>query len=360
MSIPFRTLAVATLAVALVFACYTGPSIEGAPGGVGGGGGSVAPSGCSATLASIQEKVFLAKCASAGCHGASKPASGLDLISAGVEARLVGVPSTCADHLLVAPGNPDASLLVDKLVSAEPTCGGDRMPVDGVLDEADVACVKTWIASLPADAGGGVDAGPTVNCGVGETACGSTCKLTATDPANCGACGNVCSGAAKFCVNGACSASCPLTDCSGACVDTQTDAANCGGCGKACTGGKVCVAGACSCGTSSTTLASIQAATFTPSCTGAGCHSKVGQKAPAEGLDLSSAALAYQTMVGKASSTCAGRTRVVAGDVAASYLMNKLTGVSMCNGSKMPKGAGLSAAEIDAVRNWICSGAKPN
>jgi hypothetical protein len=228
------------------------------------------------------------------------------------------------------------------------------MPPDGVLDPGDIACITSWISSLPP---GAVDAGSTVTCGVDETACGSVCAKTKSDPNNCGACGNVCGAAAKFCVNGACSATCSLTDCGGACVDTTIDANNCGSCGNKCTGGKVCVSNACSCGTTVAKLSAIQAATFGPSCTGGGCHSKVGMKPPAEGLDLSSAALSFQSLVGKPSSTCGGKTRVVPGDVANSYLMNKLTGIGMCTGSKMPKGAGLAATEIDAARNWICNGA---
>lgn len=205
--------------------------------------------------------------------------------------------------------------------------------------------------------GGDVDAGAAVACGLDETACGTECRKTTTDPANCGACGNACTGAAKFCVDGACTATCALTECSGVCVDTKTDESNCGACGNACSGGKVCVGGVCSCGTTPVTLSQIQAATFTPSCTGSGCHSKVGQRSPAEGVDLSTAALSHQTLVGKASS-CGGKALVAPGDIAASYLMNKLTGLDMCSGSRMPKGAGLPDAEIDGVRNWICNGAR--
>jgi hypothetical protein len=232
------------------------------------------------------------------------------------------------------------------------------MPPDGALDSRDIACITNWISALPP---GGVDAGSPVTCGVDETVCGAACAKTKSDPNNCGSCGNVCGAAAKFCVNGACSGTCPLTDCGGgACVDTKIDANHCGSCVNQCSGGKVCVNSACSCGTTVATLSAIQAATFTPSCTGGGCHSKVGIKAPAEGLDLSSTTLSFQSLVGKSSSTCGGKTRVVPADVPNSYLMNKLTGIGMCSGSKMPKGPGLTAAEIDSVRSWICNGALNN
>jgi hypothetical protein len=38
--------------------------------------------------------------------------------------------------------------------------------------------------------------------------------------------------------------------------------------------------------------------------------------------------------------------------------MNKITGVGMCSGSKMPKGASLTTTQIDGIRNWICNGAQ--
>ncbi len=325
----------------------------------GGTSGGPAPtSGCTTTIASIQEKIFAPTCGVSGCHSGSRPASGLDLASPGVEGRLVGVPSSCPDKPLVSPGNAQASALVDKLTNASPACGGDQMPPGSPLGQGDITCITGWISSLTPGTGGGIDAGPSITCGTDETPCGATCVKTKTDANNCGGCGTVCSGAAKFCVDGACSSTCPTTECSGACVDTKTDSENCGGCGNTCTGGKVCVNGACSCGSTPVTLSQLQAATFTPSCTGGGCHSKVGKKEAAEGLDLSSAALAFQTLVGKTSSSCGGKTRVVPSDVANSYLVNKLTGVGLCNGSKMPKGAALAAVEIDNVRNWICNGAK--
>jgi hypothetical protein len=75
---------------------------------------------------------------------------------------------------------------------------------------------------------------------------------------------------------------------------------------------------------------------------------------PAEGLDLSSASALQADLVDVASSQCTGRRRVLPGDPAQSYLINKLTGVGMCAGSQMPKGKpALSAADIDTVRAWI-------
>jgi len=72
-----------------------------------------------------------------------------------------------------------------------------------------------------------------------------------SSPANCGACGKVCS-SGESCVDGKCSSGCapPLTDCgSGVCADLTSSLKNCGGCGTACTAGSgsiaACVGGTC-------------------------------------------------------------------------------------------------------------------
>ena len=82
--------------------------------------------------------------------------------------------------------------------------------------------------------------------------CNDRCTSLATDPANCGACGHSCA-AGESCNGGACS--CDATACSGAswegkrsagtvcdnaCVDLASDPANCGACGNACAAGLVC------------------------------------------------------------------------------------------------------------------------
>jgi choice-of-anchor A domain-containing protein len=79
--------------------------------------------------------------------------------------------------------------------------------------------------------------------GCAATTCGGACVETATDAANCGACGNACA-SGSTCSGGICSA-CDGTLCGGSCVATATDAANCGACGNACAAGSTCSAGAC-------------------------------------------------------------------------------------------------------------------
>jgi len=80
-------------------------------------------------------------------------------------------------------------------------------------------------------------------CATGQTACASGCADLQTDAANCGACGTAC-GMGGTCRMGACMSTrmmCPAgqTDCTPTapaptCVDTATNAANCGACGTAC------------------------------------------------------------------------------------------------------------------------------
>jgi hypothetical protein len=104
---------------------------------------------------------------------------------------------------------------------------------------------------------GGSDA-QTVTCAPPQTMCGSTCTTTATDPANCGACGAVCSAinGATACVAG----SCRITTCLAGFADCDGLAANgcetnvgssvtsCGACGRTCVtanGVPACTAGTC-------------------------------------------------------------------------------------------------------------------
>ena len=80
-------------------------------------------------------------------------------------------------------------------------------------------------------------------CGLPSAICGGTCRDLTSDPANCGACGTVCTGANTSCSRGRCvrTGTCDpgLFYCATpnhTCVDLQSDPANCGACNRACTG----------------------------------------------------------------------------------------------------------------------------
>lgn len=156
-------------------------------------------------------------------------------------------------------------------------------------------------------------------------------------------------------------------------VDVTTSALHCGACGNTCGGGQTCVAGTCECSTGG------EAVSFTAdiaplleeSCATNGCHVESGGgnpsgKPPGAGpgdvtsdLVLSSAG-AYASLVGVPSG-CGDAAFVEPGDVSSSYLMNKLTGIGLCGGTKMPKGgAPFTQAQLDLVGSWICAGAQNN
>jgi hypothetical protein len=60
---------------------------------------------------------------------------------------LVGVPSREAPDLVrVAPGDPDASYLLQKLTSATPR-DGERMPPDQPLASNKIEAIRAWIAA---------------------------------------------------------------------------------------------------------------------------------------------------------------------------------------------------------------------
>ena len=116
----------------------------------------------SAGLVSCDERVqniFSTICSTAGCHSSTEPAQGLDLQSPDVTSRLVGVEPTgpgCTG-VLVTAGDPDQSLLYQKLTGAPPC--GIPMPFGGKpLSSRDLGCVKSWIIGLGAGDGGTSDA----------------------------------------------------------------------------------------------------------------------------------------------------------------------------------------------------------
>lgn len=78
---------------------------------------------------------------------ATDDAEGLDLTSGAGYAHLVGVASSqCANRLLVSPGAPAESYLLDKLLGQN-ICSGSQMPKAGSLPAADIEAVTSWICS---------------------------------------------------------------------------------------------------------------------------------------------------------------------------------------------------------------------
>jgi hypothetical protein len=95
--------------------------------------------------------IFQNRCGGGNCHRAPPFAAGLDLTDANAFASLVGVSSTQDGRFLrVKPADADSSLLLLKLLPGPPV--GARMPLTGgPLSSADIATIRTWIDSLPAE-----------------------------------------------------------------------------------------------------------------------------------------------------------------------------------------------------------------
>jgi len=105
----------------------------------------------------VQRDLLVPRCARSGCHVPEEPASGIDYLSGGLAARLVGRESiTCDGRLVIDPAHPEESYLLERL-SEEPRCGDSPvapMPLDGrePLSEHERDCVARWVRSLAAPA----------------------------------------------------------------------------------------------------------------------------------------------------------------------------------------------------------------
>lgn len=117
--------------------CPTGAACE---------GGACACPGPAVSYAADIEPMLVADCTSMGCHGAPVPQEGLDLRAGHGYDELVGVAaSQCGDLLLVEPGQPDTSYLLDKLLGVD-QCFGTRMPKAApAYSAAQLDLVTAWI-----------------------------------------------------------------------------------------------------------------------------------------------------------------------------------------------------------------------
>lgn len=94
------------------------------------------------------EQIFSTRCGD--CHGSDEPMAGLDLVSAGVSDRLVGVQSAsaCDGRTLIDPMSTN-HLLLTKLDGSF-DCGA-AMPLGPTkLSYTDVECVRRWIDEVVA------------------------------------------------------------------------------------------------------------------------------------------------------------------------------------------------------------------
>jgi len=98
-------------------------------------------------LSAIQAKIFTPNCASfSSCHGGASPQEGMSL-QAPAAGALIGVASNEVPTLMrVAPGDPGASYLLQKLERAMPSVGV-RMPPDQPLAPNKIEAIRMWIAA---------------------------------------------------------------------------------------------------------------------------------------------------------------------------------------------------------------------
>jgi hypothetical protein len=113
----------------------------------GGAPGPVATPLC-ATAAEISAKILTPKCGS--CHGKASPAAGLDLVTAGVKARLLNVAARgCAGKVLIVAAPAVGGHFFDKLNGAVGGCG-NQMPFGAPpLSATEIKCLADWIAPTP-------------------------------------------------------------------------------------------------------------------------------------------------------------------------------------------------------------------
>lgn len=109
-------------------------------------GGASGGSGGPCDFPGDVQPIFTARCALGGCHAGPAPQLGLDLGEGVAHAALVGVNSASSPGTsLVAPGDPGASLLIQK-VGPTPPVGG-RMPLGGALTGEEIGVLEQWVAA---------------------------------------------------------------------------------------------------------------------------------------------------------------------------------------------------------------------
>jgi|SRR5262245_17562962 hypothetical protein len=89
------------------------------------------------------------------------------------------------------------------------------------------------------------------------------------------------------------------------------------------------------------------------------CHTDAG-RTPSGGMNLRSG-MAYNSLVGTASTGKPGATRVIPGDPENSYIVHKLEGRTDIVGTRMPRGNSfLTEGQLLVIKRWIQLGAPNN
>jgi len=103
------------------------------------------------SFTSIQVNVFTPACATTSCHSGNPPPNAPVSLDVGrAYDETVGKPSSQAPLLLVNPGDPEASYLLQKILGTAGSSGGvwTRMPIGAPpLSAAEIDAIETWIAN---------------------------------------------------------------------------------------------------------------------------------------------------------------------------------------------------------------------
>ena len=94
-----------------------------------------------ACMLNVEKDIFIAKCGMSGCHSATAPQNGLDLVTAGVATRIKTGTSMCMSKPLI-------SFVDEKVFNAAPSCGGSQMPLGDPLSPTERKCMKDYLAGL--------------------------------------------------------------------------------------------------------------------------------------------------------------------------------------------------------------------
>jgi hypothetical protein len=359
------------------------------------------PPAFNATFSDIQANVFTPTCATANCHSGANPDEGLNLDNQNSYAMLVGIASNQVPGTLrVAPSNPDASYLIQKMENTAAV--GGVMPPGGAIEQSSIDIVRAWITAGAVDdrppaaapirieslfpmPNATLDTAPVqIIAGFDREVDASTINaLTFLLEAS--------GGDGTFGENNEIAINAPVSAPganpraavmdlsvlaladdtyrirllgSGASFIMDLGANALDGeyfgvlpSGNGTEGGDFQVNFVISAPVVvGPTLDEIQASVFGPSCSSAGCHSGGGANLPSI-FDLTSAQGSFDSIVGVDSIQMPGTPVVDPGDPANSYLMQKLNGTAGV-GQIMPIGAPLAPALIEDIRLWILSGAQ--
>ena len=369
-------------------------------GGCSGGDGTGLdrPPPLEASFSSIQANVFTPTCATAGCHQGAGAPQGLRLEDAVSYAMLVNVASSEDPGVLrVAPGNPDASYLVQKIEGTASV--GAQMPLNAApLPQATIDVIRQWITEGAVDDRGtsqdpmrvtsltpepgsdGLAPGEIIATFDREldvsTVNATTFLLEASGGDGTFGDGNetaIAAAAITTPMMTPMSATFDLTGVtlgddtyrvrllgSGPSIILDIDANALDGefsglfpSGDGSQGGDFEAAFTVTTPSSGATLEAIQASVFTPTCATAGCHSG---DSPPEGLRLDDG-FSFDNLVDVPSSEVPELLRVDPGKPDESYLVQKIEGTA-AEGAQMPLGGPpLDQNLIDDIREWITNDA---